>query len=209
MIPSQFSAIFRDHALAEKMTRTIMRQAFLAHKTLLMIEGRQLTLNLNVTFFDLMNPRFVTKIDSLVKELDFDWELLTVEVTEQIMLDEPNGQIFRTLRELRSHGARIALDDFGTGYGGLRHLSSWPIDVLKIDKFFVDSLETGDRARAVLEAILEMAQKLGLDVIAEGIETPQQAKLLKELSCNYGQGFLFDAPRDAAKLAFPPQKYLF
>jgi len=200
MIPAQFSTIFRDHALAEKMTRTIMKQAFEDYRQAIAPKGKPLRLSLNVTFFDLMNPEFVFEVQSLVTETGFDWSLLTIEVTEQIILDEPKGQILRTLRELRARGARIAMDDFGTGYGGLRHLSDWPIDVLKIDKFFVDSLETGDRATAVLEAILDMARKMQIMVVAEGIETPRQADLLREGGCQYGQGFLFDAPLDRKAL---------
>lgn len=201
MIPAQFSTIFRDHALAEKMTRTIMKQAFQEYQRSIAPKGEALRLSLNVTFFDLMNPEFVFEVQSLVSETGFDWSLLTIEVTEQIILDEPKGQILRTLRELRARGARVAMDDFGTGYGGLRHLSDWPIDVLKIDKFFVDSLETGDRATAVLEAILDMARKLEITVIAEGIETPRQARLLRDGGCQFGQGFYFDAPLDGPALA--------
>ncbi|WP_407494994.1 putative bifunctional diguanylate cyclase/phosphodiesterase [Pseudooceanicola sp. MF1-13] len=201
MIPAQFSTIFRDHALAERMTRTIMEKAFQIYKSDIAPTGRTPRLGLNVTFFDLMNPEFVFEVQSLVNETGFDWSLLTIEVTEQIILDEPKGQILRTLRELRARGAQIAMDDFGTGYGGLRHLADWPIDVLKIDKFFVDSLETGSRARAVLEAILDMAHNMQITVVAEGIETPDQAVLLRDGGCQYGQGFLFDAPLDRAVLA--------
>ncbi|EAQ04093.1 signal transduction protein containing a membrane domain an EAL anda GGDEF domain-like [Pseudooceanicola batsensis HTCC2597] len=194
LIPSQFSAIFRDHALAEKMTRAIMQRAFRDHARAVAPTGRALSLALNVTFFDLMNPEFAFEVQSTIAETGFDWSLLTIEVTEQIMLGEPNGQVFRSLNELRRRGARIALDDFGTGYGGLRHLAQWPVDILKIDKYFVDGISAGDRDRAILETITDLARRLGIDVVAEGIETPDQVTGLRDRGCRYGQGFLFDAP---------------
>lgn len=209
MIPSQFASIFRDHALAEKMTLTILRQAAADHAATLRRPGQDMRLNLNVTFFDLMNPEFAFEVQSIIAETGFDWNLLTIEVTEQIMLGEQNGQIFRTLGELRTRGAMIALDDFGTGYGGLRHLTGWPVDTLKIDKFFVDAIETGDRGRAVLDAVVELSRSLGLSLVAEGIETAGQAARLKEMGCQFGQGYLFDEPLSGAELADFRSHYAF
>lgn len=192
--PSQFSAIFRDHSLAEKMTRTIMYAAFSDYARAIAPTGRRPRLALNVTFFDLMNPEFAFEVQSAVAETGFDWSLLTIEVTEQTMLGERSGQIFRSLNELRARGAKIALDDFGTGYGGLRHISTWPIDILKIDKFFIDGLPGNRRDGAVLEAVTGLAQRLGLVIVAEGIETAAQIAALKTLGCQYAQGFAFDRP---------------
>lgn len=192
--PSEFSAIFRDHAMAEKMTRTVMHRAFQDYAASVKPTGLRLRLSLNVTFFDLMNPEFAFEVQHAVADTGFDWSLLTIEVTEQTMLGEQSGQIFRSLNELRARGAQIALDDFGTGYGGLRHIANWPIDTLKIDKFFVDGLAGEERDRAVFEAVMSMSQKLGYTVIAEGIETQQQIAALQSYGCGYAQGYAFDRP---------------
>lgn len=192
--PAEFSAIFRDHSLAELMTRTIIHAAFRDYASSIAPTGLPLRLALNVTFFDLMNPEFAFELQNAVSEHGFDWSLLTIEVTEQTMLGEPNGQVFRSLKELRARGARVALDDFGTGYGGMRHISNWPIDTLKIDKFFVDGLAGNDRDKAVLEAIMGMCQRLDLDVIAEGVETRQQIKALQKYDRVRAQGYAFERP---------------
>ncbi len=191
--PAEFSMIFRDHTLAEKMTRTIMHRAFGDYARHVTTKDR-LRLALNVSFFDLMNPEFVFEVQTAVTENKFDWSLLTIEVTEQTMLGEQTGQIFRSLNELRARGAKVALDDFGTGYGGLRHLAHWPVDILKVDKFFIDGLASGSRDIAVLEALICMCQKLDYEVVAEGIETTEQIAALRDMGCQFGQGFVFDRP---------------
>ncbi|WP_375174733.1 putative bifunctional diguanylate cyclase/phosphodiesterase [Pseudooceanicola sp.] len=192
--PGDFAAIFRDHALAEKMTRTVMHSAFRIYARTIAPTGLPLRLALNVTFFDLMNPEFAFEVQQAVADTGFDWSLLTIEVTEQTMLGEPNGQVFRSLNELRRRGARVALDDFGTGYGGLRHLAAWPIDAIKIDKYFVDGLTSGPRDRAVFEALTGMCHRLGYSVVAEGIETSQQIAALRKHGCRFAQGYYFDRP---------------
>jgi diguanylate cyclase (GGDEF)-like protein len=205
--PAEFAAIFRDHTLAEKMTRTIMLAAFRDYARVIAPTGRPLRLALNVTFFDLMNPEFAFEVQHAVADTGFDWSRLTIEVTEQIMLGDPNGQVFRSLNELRTRGARIALDDFGTGYGGLRHLAQWPVDTIKIDKFFVDGLVGGQRERAVFEAMTGMCARLGYEVIAEGVETPQQIQALTAHGCRYAQGYIFDRPLAGEELANAPAVY--
>ncbi|MGI3168978.1 putative bifunctional diguanylate cyclase/phosphodiesterase [Pseudooceanicola sp. C21-150M6] len=198
--PSEFGAVFRDHTLAETLTRTIMSRAFADYMQHIAPRGRPLKLALNVTHFDLMNPEFAFEVQSAVYDSGLSWTTLVIEVTEQIMLGETNGQVFRSLNELRARGANIALDDFGTGYGGLRHLADWPIDALKIDKFFVDGLHAGNRDRAVVEAIMAMARKLGYRVIAEGIERESQVGLLRELGCDAGQGYALAKPIAGSEL---------
>ena len=205
--PSEFSAIFRDHSMAEKMTRTIMHRAFRDYAAAIAPTGVPMRLALNVTFFDLMNPEFAFEVQSAVADTGFDWNLLTIEVTEQTMLGEQSGQIFRSLHELRARGASVALDDFGTGYGGLRHLAHWPIDLIKIDKYFVDNLTTGNRDLAVLDSIVSMCRNLGHAVIAEGVETAQQVTVLRNIGCHYGQGYLFDQPLSGDSLASYRTRY--
>jgi len=112
---------------------------------------------------------------------------------------EDPARATQALSELRALGIRIAVDDFGTGYSSLSHLQRFPVDVLKIDKSFIDPLARRDEeSMALVTAILGLARTLGLDVIAEGIEHESQLKRLVELGCLQGQGFLMARPLDEA-----------
>ncbi len=192
--PVDFQSIFQDHSMAEKMTRTIMRRAFRDFAQHVTPRDGRLRMALNVTYFDLMNADFVHEVQAAAVDHGLDWNQITIEVTEQTLLGKTDGQVFRSLRELQLRGAVVVLDDFGTGYGGLRHLVDWPIDGLKIDKFFVDGLHKSSRDRAVLHGITGIANELGLRMLAEGIETPDQIGSLAALGCQMGQGYALARP---------------
>jgi diguanylate cyclase (GGDEF)-like protein len=121
---------------------------------------------------------------------------LVLEVTEGVLIDEEVGL---RLQLLRDAGVRIALDDFGTGWSSLTYLRRFPVDVLKIDRSFVAGIAGGGGAEAVPAAVLQMAAALGLDVIAEGIETPEQLQVLRRLGCRTAQGYLLGLPAPAAE----------
>jgi EAL domain-containing protein (putative c-di-GMP-specific phosphodiesterase class I) len=116
-----------------------------------------------------------------------------VEITEGLLLDTGTHVIDR-LQEFRDGGIQVSLDDFGTGYSSLSYLNKFDIDFLKIDQSFVRNLAPGSSNMALCEAIIVMAHKLGMKVIAEGIETEQQRGLLTAAGCDFGQGFLFSKP---------------
>ena len=110
----------------------------------------------------------------------------------------PNLRIaMEVLGSLRRLGVSLLLDDFGTGYSSLNHLHSFPFDVLKIDRSFVERMTEGDQPLQIVRTIIELARVLGLDVVAEGIETREQYRLLRQLGCRFGQGYLFARPMSA------------
>jgi diguanylate cyclase (GGDEF)-like protein len=121
---------------------------------------------------------------------------IVVEITEGLLLDA-STMVTDKLLQLRDAGIQVALDDFGTGYSSLSYLNKFDIDYLKIDRSFVRNLAPDSSDLALSEAIIVMAHKLGLHVIAEGVETPQQRDLLAAAGCDYGQGYLFDKPLPA------------
>jgi EAL domain-containing protein (putative c-di-GMP-specific phosphodiesterase class I) len=115
---------------------------------------------------------------------------IVVEITERLLLD-PSSEVKQRLKAFQEIGMQVALDDFGTGYSSLSYLKKYKIDYLKIDKSFVANLSEGSDDLILCEAIIMMAHRLGMKVIAEGIETPQQRALLIRAGCDYAQGFLF------------------
>jgi EAL domain-containing protein (putative c-di-GMP-specific phosphodiesterase class I) len=116
-----------------------------------------------------------------------------IEITESLLLRD-DEQVWDDLAELRSIGIRIAIDDFGTGYSSLSYLRHVPLDVLKIDRVFTRTIATSTRQSALVDSIVQLSHTLGLQVIAEGIETPQERDLLTRIGCHYGQGFLLSRP---------------
>jgi diguanylate cyclase (GGDEF)-like protein len=153
----------------------------------------------NVSTRDLLDPSMVDEVAVELDRRGIDPGRLVVEVTEGLMIADPDAAS-RALDRIRALGARIALDDFGTGYSSLSTLHRLPVDVLKIAKPFVDDVDRSDASAAFVEAIIRMAQALHLQVVAEGIERPAQAARLEQLGCSLGQGFHFAMPVAADEL---------
>jgi EAL domain-containing protein (putative c-di-GMP-specific phosphodiesterase class I) len=128
-----------------------------------------------------------------LESLDLPGQSIVVEITEGLLLDT-GVHVTDRLREFRDGGIKVSLDDFGTGYSSLSYLNKFNIDFLKIDQSFVHNLAPGSSNMALCEAIVVMAHKLGMKVVAEGIETEQQRDLLTKAGCDYGQGYLFSRP---------------
>jgi len=131
-----------------------------------------------------------------VKELGLPGNSLVVEITEGLLLDA-SEHVSARLLEFRDAGIQVSLDDFGTGYSSLSYLKKFDIDYLKIDKSFVANLSAGSDDLVLCEAIIVMAHKLGIKVIAEGVETAVQRDLLLAAGCDFGQGYFFSQPINA------------
>ncbi|HAS0833097.1 TPA: biofilm formation regulator HmsP [Enterobacter cloacae subsp. cloacae] len=152
--------------------------------------GVNLPLSVNLSALQLMHPTMVSEMLELINRYRIQPDTLILEVTESRRIDDPNEAV-AILKPLRNAGIRIALDDFGMGYAGLRqlqHMKTLPVDVLKIDKAFVDGLPEDS---SMVQAIIQMARSLNLNLIAEGIETEAQRRWLAEAGVGKGQGFLF------------------
>jgi EAL domain-containing protein (putative c-di-GMP-specific phosphodiesterase class I) len=117
-----------------------------------------------------------------------------------VFLGRGAEHVERALKLLNGEGVKIALDDFGTGYASLRHLKEFPVDIIKIDRSFVRDLEDDPGDAAIIRAVLRLGHSLGIEIVAEGIETAAQAKYLKRLRCDYGQGHLFSKAAPAAQV---------
>lgn len=153
-----------------------------------------LTLAVNLSRRQLVSPHLLDDVRTALALTGIDPRQLVLEVTESVLMQNPK-QAFMALTELRALGIGISVDDFGTGYSSLSHLQRFPVDVLKIDKSFVDPLnECEPSSTALVTSIIELAHSLNLEVVAEGIEREDQFGRLLELSCDFGQGYLMAKP---------------
>jgi diguanylate cyclase (GGDEF)-like protein len=159
----------------------------------------RLLIGVNVSAKQLRDGGFVESVRGALAYSRLEPARLELEITESVMLDEPD-QTLAVLEQLKQLGVRVALDDFGTGYSSLSYLRRFPIDVLKIDKSFVDDIASEDRQVLLTKAIIELGQSLNLKVIAEGIERDEQRERLRALNCELGQGFLFSTPLEPAAI---------
>ena len=151
----------------------------------------------NVSPVQLRDADFARKCLDIIRSHELAPERIQIEITEAVVIENPDlaGTM---LCALRSAGVRVALDDFGTGYSSMSYLQNYPLDRLKIDRFFVAALLEGEEGRAIVAAMIEMARALKLEVTAEGVETAEQRDLLVSLGCQEMQGYLFSRPMPAA-----------
>jgi diguanylate cyclase (GGDEF)-like protein len=156
-----------------------------------------LWISVNLSRRQLAHADLVQNVTRLLQESQMEPSRLMLEITEGAIMEDAEDAA-RTLATLRAMGLRVAIDDFGTGYSSLSLLQRFPIDVVKIDRAFVAELDTSSSdGSQVLRAITSLANTLGLDVVAEGVERADQVALLQELDCTYGQGYYFAYPQDA------------
>ncbi len=160
----------------------------------------ELRLSVNITAADMLRPGFAASFLALVAASGFDPARLTVEVTEGGLIEDLAGAA-SLLAELRGGGLRVAIDDFGTGYSSLAYLKALPLDYLKIDKRLCQDIAGSMRDRIVVRSVIDMARSLGLDVVAEGVETEEQLSLLAEEGCTLYQGYLCSPPVTEEELA--------
>lgn len=152
---------------------------------------------LNVTSADFQKGDLVQRIVRAFERAQVPLEHLVVEITEQVIMGGRRDGVARTMEALRERGILVALDDFGTGFASLTHLLDFPVDTIKIDKSFVAGIEGGTRNSAIVEALIGVASRLGMRIVAEGIETEGQARRLAAMGCRLGQGYHYAKPMPA------------
>jgi diguanylate cyclase (GGDEF)-like protein/PAS domain S-box-containing protein len=152
-----------------------------------------ISVNLSVKQFS--QPDLVEKVASILAETNLNAKHLKLEITESAVMENVEDAT-ELLTRLRALGLQISMDDFGTGYSSLSHLRRFPIDTLKIDRSFVTQMSEDGENAEIVRTIVGLAQNLGMDVVAEGVETPDQIVTLKALGCEYGQGYFFSKPLD-------------
>ena len=156
------------------------------------------SVNVSTKQFD--SGRVADDVVEALERSDLPSEYLILEITESVLIDDPTSMI-QSLEELRSLGVSLAIDDFGTGYSSLAYLKYLPVDRLKIDRCFVKDIDRDERDLAFVRAMLELARKLEISVVAEGIERKEQRDILLDLGCSLGQGYFFERALDDTAFA--------
>jgi EAL domain-containing protein (putative c-di-GMP-specific phosphodiesterase class I) len=193
--PDEFIPLAEKTGLIVQIGWVVLRKA--CHQMRLWREQfpdlRPLTISVNLSGREVMSSDLVQHIQQILQETELDPGSLKLEITESIMVDHAETTI-AMLNMLRDMGIQLSIDDFGTGYSSLRYLHRFPIHTLKIDRSFISMLHTDDESQAITQSIVALSHTLGMDVIAEGIETDEQLAYLRGLGCDYGQGYLFAQP---------------
>jgi Amt family ammonium transporter len=198
LAPGEFIPLAEDSGLVVPLGRWIVEEAC---RQLAEWQQRMpgLGLSVNLSGRQLAESGFADEVAEALAVAGADATGLSFEITETVLLHDLEGAA-RTLHDLKSLGARIALDDFGTGYSSLTNLVRLPIDVVKVDRSFVEDLATDGPGTTIVSSVVSLATTLELDVVAEGVETEVQRRALVELGCTYAQGFLFARPVPAVDL---------
>ena len=157
-----------------------------------------LTISVNVSGKQFSQPDLIDQTEKIIHETGLDGCSLKLEITETVIMENAKSAA-SMLVQLQAKGIRVSLDDFGTGYSSLSYLHRFAINTLKIDRSFVNSVDVDAEKIEIIRTIVALAFNLGMDVVAEGVETKQQMYQLKALKCDFGQGYLFSKPLDSEK----------
>ncbi len=195
MSPAEFIPIAEETGLIVQLGEFVARQAFSVAE-----RWPEITMAINVSAYELHQKDFAKNFAKLATEYNIRPDQIELEITETVLLED-SAHVARTIKSLKTAGFKIALDDFGTGYSSLSYLRRHQVDKLKIDQSFVSSIGVRDDANAVVQAIIQLGEALGLSVTAEGVETEAQRDALREQGCAYLQGYLFSRPLDTQDLA--------
>jgi EAL domain-containing protein (putative c-di-GMP-specific phosphodiesterase class I) len=159
-----------------------------------------LSMSVNVSFRQFRDSSLCEDVERVLRENDVDASSLRLELTESILMEDPAGTAL-ILEKLKGIGVGLKIDDFGTGYSSLSYLCRLPFDTLKIDRSFVQDMGEGRDGAEIVKAVMSLAAGLRLSVVAEGVETREQAEQLRGLGCHYAQGFYFSRPVEAEAAA--------
>jgi diguanylate cyclase (GGDEF)-like protein/PAS domain S-box-containing protein len=191
--PDSFVGVAEETGLIIPIGKWVLEQACRQIAEWQRSHDRKLSISVNLSAKQLMHPSLTGTIEEILVETGLDPKQLKLEVTESTVM-EHSERSMAVLKELDQIGILLSTDDFGTGYSSLSYLQRFPFDRMKIDRSFVDKLGSDKKSDAIVKTILMLGNNLGLEVVAEGIETAEQLELLQTLGCRLGQGYLFSRP---------------
>ncbi|MFF2889806.1 putative bifunctional diguanylate cyclase/phosphodiesterase [Paenibacillus sp. NPDC057967] len=193
--PHEFIPIAEYNGLIIPIGEWVLREACKMLADMTKYGLSKLTMSVNISPVQLQDPSFVQTVWNVIQEFSLSRQSVELDITEHIMMHSSEQSIM-AITQLRAGGIRIALDGFGAGFSSLHHLMELPVHSLKLDKSFIRRIDLQSAERHVVEAIIGLMRKLGLEVVAEGVEYKEQYELLKEWGCHYVQGYLLGMPMD-------------
>ena len=199
--PGSFISIAEETGLIVPMTQLIAQRACsdLCHWQDQLQDELKLTMNINLSSKHFLSPTLLEDIKKILNTTGMPPEQLKLEITETALMEDADETI-RLVHRLKDLGLKLVIDDFGTGYSSLSYLQRLPIDTLKVDRSFVSRITSEpDGNRNIVEAIISLAHRLEMIVVAEGVETEEQFAILREMNCQFGQGYLFSKPMSKPK----------
>ncbi|WP_103123966.1 putative bifunctional diguanylate cyclase/phosphodiesterase [Nostoc cycadae] len=197
--PAKFIPIAEDNGLIISIGEWVLRTACEQNRTWQLAGMAPIRMSVNLSARQFEKPDLVEIVKQILQETELSASYLELEVTESFLMGDVQRSI-TTLKQLRELGLWLALDDFGTGYSSLNYLNRFPVNMLKIDRSFVQNVTSNSDSAAVTDAIIALAKSLQLKITAEGVETQEQLEYLEQRGCHEGQGFYFGIPAPAEKI---------
>jgi diguanylate cyclase (GGDEF)-like protein len=191
--PGIFIPLFEKNALIERLDRYVWSHAAQQVAKWKKMFGTPIPVSVNVSRIDLFDQKLESVLLNIVKENNLDFSEFLLEITESAYSDD-TAQLVDAIKGLRAAGFRIEMDDFGSGYSSLKSLSEMPVDFIKLDMSFIRRIHENKTTLRVVELIIDMAESLGVPVVAEGVENEQQYGLLRQTGCDFVQGYYFSKP---------------
>ena len=191
--PVDFIPVAEKTGLIDKVDISVFKKSIKFLERMMKERGADITISANVSVRHLMKNNFLDEIRTILQEHDVPADHIEIEITESIMIDSVEKAL-QCINEIKEMGMKVAIDDFGTGYSSLSYLNNFPADMLKIDKSFIDLMNTNESSRQYVATIISIGHILNLEVISEGVEDPAQIEVLKNNGCDYIQGYVWGKP---------------
>ncbi len=192
MNPSDFIPVFEKEGFIIELDFYVLEEVFKIIKEWIDNEKNPIPISVNQSRVHLSNPYYIERLKNLINKYEIPTNFVELELTESLFMDIDLA--LETVKKIKDLGFSVSVDDFGSGYSSLNMLKSMPIDVVKIDKEFLNESENSQKAQKIISKIVEMAKELDMNVICEGVEKVEQADFLKSIGCYYAQGFLYAKP---------------
>ena len=194
--PGEFIPIAEKLGIVDKIDDAVLKKSAAFFGDLIKRTDSDITLSVNVSVKHLMKNGFLEELKEILENMDIPAKQLEIEITESIMIDSADKAL-KCIEDVRKMGVKVAIDDFGTGYSSLSYLNDFPADLLKIDKSFIDKMNLSSSSKQYVAAIISIGHIMGYDVVSEGVEQQSQLETLKEIGCDFVQGFIWGKPMTA------------
>ncbi len=193
IMPGEFIPIAEKAGLIDKVDSAVFRKSAKFVGNLIQETGADILLSINISVKHIMKRHFLEELKEILDSCNLSPRNLEIEITESILIESVE-KASKCIRELKSMGIHIAIDDFGTGYSSLSYLFNIPATLLKVDKSFIDNMNNNDSSRKYVATIISLGHIMGIDVLSEGVETEEQLETLKDIGCDYIQGYIWGKP---------------